>query len=299
MLGRTGMEVTRLGIGLAEIGLELRLDQVHVAARVIGAALDRGINYFDTAACYGLSEELIGRVAAHRRHEFWLATKAGHVTGGYRGEPWTRQTIADSIDRSLRRLRTDHLDVVQLHSCGLEVLECGEAIEAAQAAQAAGKTRFIGYSGDNEAARWAVESGLFDTLQTSFSLVDQKARLGLFAAARKAKVGIICKRPIGNGVWGAAAARGPYTAEYFRRAQGLRGPGPIPGAPADRIALALGFAFAHEEPDTFIVGSRTAEHVAANAARVESGVPIAAEAVAEIRRRFEALATGPEWDQRE
>lgn len=181
-LGKTDMQVTRLGFGLSEIGAA-ELKDAH-PAEVLNAALDAGINFLDTAACYGLSEELIGNAVSSRREEYYLATKAGHVTGGYQGEEWSAATIRDSIERSLRRLKTDVLDLVQLHSCSVEVLEQGEAIGALQQAQKEGKTRYIGYSGDNDAARWAVESKLFDTLQTSFNLVDQKARLGLLGAAK-------------------------------------------------------------------------------------------------------------------
>ena len=64
---------------------------------MLNTALDNGITFLDTAACYGISEELIGRTVAQRRGEFVLASKCGHVAGGYEGEPWTRQTVRDSI----------------------------------------------------------------------------------------------------------------------------------------------------------------------------------------------------------
>ena len=136
--------------------------------------------------------------------EYVLATKCGHVTGGYQGKEWTAQTVTDSIDRSLVRLKTDYVDIVQLHSCGVDVLERGEVIEALLAAKQAGKMRFAGYSGDNEAAAWAIASGHFDTLQTSFNLTDQRARTRLFPQAEEAGMGVIVKRPIANGAWGAA-----------------------------------------------------------------------------------------------
>ena len=79
--GDTGLEVTRLGVGLAEIGSELSMSEVDQAGSVLNSALDAGINFLDTAACYGISEELIGKTVAHRRDEFHLATKAGHARG--------------------------------------------------------------------------------------------------------------------------------------------------------------------------------------------------------------------------
>jgi aryl-alcohol dehydrogenase-like predicted oxidoreductase len=88
-LGKTELTISRLGAGLAEIGFELTPEDVLQAGRVLNAALDMGINFLDTAACYNISEELIGATVAGRRQEFILATKAGHVAGDYTGEPWT------------------------------------------------------------------------------------------------------------------------------------------------------------------------------------------------------------------
>ena len=96
-LGRTGLKVSRLGAGLVQIG-RLSLREGAMAGRLLGSALDAGVNFFDTAECYGNSEELIGMTVAHRRDEFVLATKAGHVGGGYSGQPWTAQTVRNGID---------------------------------------------------------------------------------------------------------------------------------------------------------------------------------------------------------
>jgi len=294
-LGNTGLKVSRLGAGLAEIGEQLTLGDVAVAGRVLNAALDGGINFLDTAACYGISEELIGRTIAHRRSEYVLATKCGHVTGGYTGQPWTAQTVRDSIDRSLTRMKTDHLDLVQLHSCDVAVLERGDVIQALVEAREAGKTRFIGCSGDNEAAKWVIESGLFDTLQTSFNLVEQHARTRLFRLAEDKGMGIITKRPIANGVWGAERSPRSYADEYFRRAQVMSQMGPIPGAPDGRILLAMGFVLAHPEVDTAIVGTRNPSHILANIAMMENQLPIPTEAVEELHRRFDQVGQG--WIQ--
>ncbi len=294
-LGRTELRVSRLGAGLAEIGFGLTLADVDVAGEILNAALDAGINFLDTAACYGVSEELIGRTVAHRRDEYVLATKCGHVAGDYQGEPWTAETVTHSIERSLRRLRTDYLDLVQLHSCGVDVLERGEVITALQDAQKAGKTRYIGYSGDNEAAAWAVESGLFQTLQTSFNLVDQRARTLLFPKAREQGMGIIVKRPLANAVWRASRSPSAYADEYFRRAQILAQDGPLPNEPEDPILLALGFTLAHPEVDTAIVGTRNPAHMRANIRLVEEALPIDPATVEELHRRFQRY--GQDWRQ--
>jgi aryl-alcohol dehydrogenase-like predicted oxidoreductase len=294
-LGATDLQVSRLGVGLAEMG-DLSLSETAKAAQVLNIALDNGINFFDTAACYGNSEELVGRTVAGRRDEFVLSTKAGHAAGSYTGRSWTAETVRQSIDRSLRRLKTDHLDVVHLHSCDVNVLERGDVIQALQEAKQAGKTRYIGYSGDNESANWAVQSGLFDTLQTSYNLVDQHARSQLFPKARERGIGIIAKRPIANAAWGAKTSPSAYAAEYHHRAQIMDELGPLPCAPDDPILLALGFTLAHEAVETAIVGTNDPEHMQSNLHMVEEKLPIEEEAIQELKRRFDELGTN--WIQK-
>ena len=95
-LGKTGLDVSRLGVGLAELS-GLSPDDVDTVGRILGTALDGGINFFDPAECYGNSEDLIGKSVAHRRNEIVLATKSGHQSSGYSGQQWTGQTVTDSI----------------------------------------------------------------------------------------------------------------------------------------------------------------------------------------------------------
>jgi aryl-alcohol dehydrogenase-like predicted oxidoreductase len=293
--GNTDMVISRLGVGMSEIGFVLTLAEDKQASAVLNSALDAGVNFLDTSACYDVSEEQLGRAVSHRRRDYYLATKAGHVAGGYEGEEWTAQTITDSIDRSLHRMKTDYIDLLQLHTCGVDVLEKGEALQAVQDAKQAGKVRYIGYSGDNEAAAWAVDSGQFDSLQTSFNLVEQKARYGLLQAAKAQGMGVIIKRPIGNGAWGAPKSPSDYADQYWERAQVLEQMGPIPGSPDNRILLALGFTLAHSEIDTAIVGTQNPAHMQANLRWVEEELPIATEAVAELHRRYDEV--GREWVQ--
>ena len=260
------------------------------------------MNFLDTAACYGISEELLGIVASERRNEFVLATKAGHFLPRGEGEDWTYDLVTSSIDRSLELMKTDHVDLVQLHSCVIEVLERGDVIRALQDARAAGKTRFIGYSGDNENAKWAVTSGLFDTLQTSFNLVDQSARTNLFADVGEKEIGLIIKRPIGNAVWGAPSDPEPYdhladyTAEYYRRAGVMAADGPLADDPEDRIRLALGFTFAHPEVDVTIVGTQRPHHMKSNIEMVSEPMNVSEATVSDLHSRWEKHSDG--WVQR-
>ena len=294
-LGKTGLKVSRLGGGLARIGEELSMADVEEAGQVLNAALDDGINFLDTAACYGVSEELVGRTVSHRRDEYILATKCGHVTGGASGKLWSTQTIEDSIERSLLRMKTDYLDIVQLHSCDRATLECGEAVEALLNAKRSGKTRFVGFSGDNDAALWAVESGFFDTLQTSFNFVDQRARIKLFEPAKSRGMGIIIKRPVANGVWGLDRSPYGYADEYFSRSKILDATGPILGGPDDPMLAAMGFVLGHSEVDTAIVGTRNPAHMHRNVEQVETKLPVSQEFVREVHHRFDMV--GDKWAQ--
>src|SRR5262249_28034032 len=154
-----------------------------------------GLNVIDTAECYMNSEELIGETVAHRRKDFYLFTKCGHPEGPYK-EDWRPESLLASIERSLKRLQTDRVDLVQLHSCSLDELRKGDVISALQTAQAKGYTRYLGYSGDGQAARYAIECGAFDTLQTSVSIADQEAIDLTLPLARDCQMGVIAKRPI-------------------------------------------------------------------------------------------------------
>ena len=296
-LGKTGLRVSRLGLGLAELG-DLSMRDVDKAARMLGVALDAGVNFFDTAECYFNSEELIGKTVGHRRGEIVLATKAGHVFPGSPGKHWTGQTVAEGIDRSLTKLKTDYVDLVQVHAWDISLPLPDDVLRAVLDAKDAGKTRFVGYCGENEAAEWAVGSGLFDTLQTSFNLVDQRARYGLFEQARSRGIGIVAKRPLGNAVWGVAASNGDAglsgtNVERLRRARAMLELGPIVDAPADHIVLALGFALAHDDVHTCIVGTGNPDHMLANVEAVERGLDLPEVVVAELRRRYDLL--GKDW----
>ena len=301
-LGKTNLQVGRLGIGLSEAGFNLEMSDVDQVRAIINQALDSGVNFLDTAACYGISEELLGVVASDRRDEYVLATKAGHFLPRGDGEDWTYDLVISSIDRSLELMKTDHVDIVQLHSCVIEVLERGDVIRALQDAKAAGKTRFIGYSGDNENAKWAVTSGLFDTLQTSFNLVDQSARTNLFADVEANDMGLIVKRPIGNAVWGADADPRPYehipeyTMEYTRRARVMGEAGLLEDDPNDRIRLALGFTFAHPEVDVTIVGTQRPHHMKSNLEMVSEPLGVTEATVSDLHARWDKFADG--WEQR-
>ena len=293
-LGRTGLRVSRLGHGGAEFHRHEHLNNAEYVGAVLETLLDEGVNFLDTAECYHGNEALIGATVSRRRDEYVLATKCGHLDDFTEGEEWTPETIAASVDRSLRRLRTDHVDLLQLHSCDLDVLKRGDVIEALQRAREQGKTRFIGYSGDNENAAWAVDSGAFDTLQISFSIADQQPRSkGILAAAEGRGMGIIAKRPVANNVWRRKDTPLAYGSEYWRRARLMEAMGDVPGEPDDPFLTVYGFVLAHPEVDTIIVGTHDADHVRGNVRAFTDGrLPIPEETLRELQRRFDHLDDG-------
>ena len=295
--GKTGLKVTPLGLGLAEISRQDKMGgDVSAAARVLNEALDNGINFLDTAACYGDTEALMGEAVSHRRDEYVLATKAGHAVGDAPGDSWTRETIEHSIDRSLRLLQTDYVDIVQLHSCDVDVLEQGDAIEAVVRAQESGKTRFVSFSGDNEAAKWAVESGIFATLQTSYNVVEQHARTkGLFDMAQAAGMGVILKRPVANGVWWSDKSPYPYADEYFRRSQVMKEAAPFEHDLDDKVRLVTGFALAEPAVTTIITGTHNVDHLKSNIDLVANRLPIPGDMVRQLHQRFEQVED--DWRQ--
>ncbi len=168
-LGKTGLELSLLGFG----GFHLVEIDAAGAARLLGAYLDAGGNYLETAASYGdgISETKIGRAVSHRRSEFFLATKSTQRT---------KEAFARELDQSLRNLRTDHVDVIFIHAVQRReeaeaVLAPGGALEAASAATKSGKARFIAISfhGRPDAGVYALGKFPFDVLMTGFNYFDR------------------------------------------------------------------------------------------------------------------------------
>lgn len=289
-LGKTGMEVTVLGFGGAEVGFQR--ESVDTVARLLNAALDAGLNTIDTAECYNASEELIGEAVSHRRGEYYLFSKCGHASGIDLPD-WDPQLLEQSIDRSLKRLRTDYLDVLQLHTCSEEKLRQGDVIAAAQRARDAGKARFIGYSGDSKAARYAVECGAFDTLQTSVNIADQESIDLTLPLAVEKQIGVIVKRPIANACWRTGGKpENEYLHGYWERIQALDYDF-LKGDLNESIAIALQFTLSTPGVHTAIVGTANPDRWQKNAALAGRG-PLPREQYDAIRARWKAVAK-PEW----
>lgn len=288
-LGKTDMVASVLGFGGSEIGYERA--GARTVARLLGSALDAGLNVIDTAECYEESETLIGAALGSRRSECYLLTKCGHPRGFGRGD-WREASLLSSIERSLKRLRTDRLDLIQLHSCSLADLRQGDAIAALEGARERGWARYIGYSGDGEAARYAVECGRFDTLQTSVSVADQEALELTLPLAASRQMGVIAKRPIANVAWRYARRPAePYYQPYWERLRALDYPFL---RDAERVvSIALRFTLAAPGVHTAIVGTKRPERWPENARLLEAG-PLPAAEFELIRTRWRKVAQ-PSW----
>jgi aryl-alcohol dehydrogenase-like predicted oxidoreductase len=292
--GNTDMNVAILGFGGAEIGYA-KTDQATVA-KLLNAALDAGLNVVDTAECYIDSEVQIGDAIGSRRKEYYLFTKCGHIVDGKtNGSDWSKSGILKSVERSLKRLKTDVVDLVQLHSCSLDELKKGECIEALEQAKKEGKTRYIGYSGDSQAAKYAVECGRFDSLQTSVNICDQECIDLTLPLAKEKNMGVIAKRPIANAVW--RYDKQPdnnYHLDYWKRLQELKydftlGDARKNEGPDGPAAIAMRFTAMQPGVDVLIVGTTNPKRWKQNADLMKAG-PLSKELAASIRKRWKETA---------
>lgn len=296
-LGRTGLDVTTLGYGAMELrgapaGPPVTDDE---AARVLGAVLDAGISIIDTSPDYGRSEELIGQFIAHRRSEYVLASKCGCVPGaGMGGEHiHTAGNIRAGVEQSLRRMKTDYLDLVQFHrSLTRQEFEEHGALAALQDLQREGKVRFIGVSGTLPNLAEQIAMGVFDAFQIPYSAL-QREHEDVIARASAAGAGIIIR---------GGAARGLPTDWEGRRYYML--PGSVPRDRweqarlddlldgMDRMEFTLRFTLSNPDLDTTIVGTKDTAHLQTNIAAALKG-PLSADVVDEAKRRLAEAGSRP------
>ncbi len=209
-LGRTGLTVSPIGFGAFKIGRNegikyaegYELPDDDACGRLLHAVLDLGIDLIDTAPAYGISESRIGRHLATRREEFTLSTKAGETfENGVGRYDFSTASIDASIDRSLDRLRTDHLDVVFVHSDGRdrEIIESGDAIDALVSRRDRGDILAVGFSGKTvEGHLAAIATGVIDCLMVEYHELDPH-QLPVLEAAAAAGVGVVVKKGLASG----------------------------------------------------------------------------------------------------
>ncbi|MCL5738179.1 MAG: aldo/keto reductase, partial [Bacteroidetes bacterium] len=275
--GNSGLKVSVLGYGAGQLGTSRLTEQE--ADKFLNAVLDVGVTLVDTARGYGQSEERIGKFLSHRRNEFVLSTKVGYDVEGY--QDWTYDCIIAGVERALRLMRTDVIDIVHLHSCPVEILKNGEVVDALEEMVEQGKVRVAAYSGENEALDYAVSTGRFGSVQFSLNITDQRSIEKVIPTAKRKGIGIIAKRPIANAPWRFADKPvGDYAEEYWVRWKKMNLKFGI-----DPQELFLRFSAFTDGVGSCIVGTTNIDHLRKNIQAVGKG-PLPADIVSAIRKTF-------------
>jgi aryl-alcohol dehydrogenase-like predicted oxidoreductase len=289
-LGTTKMVVTRLGYG----AMELRGSRIwkgrqvdgRTAERLLNSVLDYGINFIDTASVYGASEALIGKYLSRRRSEFFLATKCGWLVERFDAgtdltpHVWTRKNIFDSVEQSLRRMRTDYIDLIQLHNPTPEECEHGDLVNTLVCLKKQGKVRSIGISTKIPDILSFLGLGVFQTFQMPYSAL-RREHENYLAEIGKQKAGTIVRGGLANGEPGMGQGISRLWNKYrTARLDELR------AANESRTAFLLRFALSHNAIDTVVVGTLQAEHLRED---VEASVrgPLRRDIYVEALRRLE------------
>jgi aryl-alcohol dehydrogenase-like predicted oxidoreductase len=265
------------------------------AEKVLNAVLDAGINFIDTSIDYGQSEDLIGRFIAHRRREYFLASKCGCVPGAPMGAEHvhTADNIKAGVEQSLRRMKTDYLDLVQFHrSLTRQEFEEHGALDAALALKKAGKVRFLGVSGTLPNLVEQIEMGVFDAFQIPYSAL-QREHEEIISRAGAAEAGIIIRGGVARGApsdWQRTYYMLPGSSlrerwEKARLDDLLDGLSPL--------EFTLRFTLSNRDLDTTIVGTRDVGHLSDNIAAALKG-PLPESVMEEAKRRLAEAGSRPD-----
>ena len=296
-LGRTGRELTALGFGAMELRGAPRGPEVseEEADKLLNAVLDAGISFIDTSIDYGQSEERIGKFISHRRTEYFLASKCGCVPDAPMGSDHvhTAENIRAGVENSLRRLRTDHLDLVQFHrSLTQKELEADGGLQELLKLREEGKVRFLGVSGTLPNLDEQIAMGVFDAFQIPYSAL-QREHEGVIARAAAAGAGIIIR---------GGAARGAPTdwegklyymvsPDEMRRRWELARLDDLLGD-MSRMEFTLRFTLSNPDLDTTIVGTKDPGHLRDNVAAALKGA-LPDELYQEAKRRLAEAGSRP------
>jgi len=262
------------------------------AETILNAVLDEGINFIDTANDYGRSEEFIGKYIAHRRDEFYLATKCG-CTVVRKDENtddtphvWTRDNLFRGLEESLQRMKTHYIDIMQLHNPPVEETEKNQLVDALKEMQQQGKVRFISISTTLPHLPIYLQWGVFDTFQIPYSALEREHE-DWISRASEAGIGTIIRGGVARGEVGVGQGN-ENSWKKFEEASldELREPS------ESRTAFLLRFTLSHPHVNTIIVGTLYPEHLRENLAGVERG-PLPANVYDEAKRRLDRVGIAP------
>jgi aryl-alcohol dehydrogenase-like predicted oxidoreductase len=259
------------------------------AATLLNELLDAGVNFIDTSIDYGRSEDVIGDLISDRRDEYVLASKCGCVPGAPQGSDHvhTAENIRNGVESSLRRMKTDHLDLVQFHrSLHADEFDAAGALSELLALQSEGKVRFLGVSGVLPTLDEQIEMGVFDAFQIPYSAL-QRDHEDVITRASNAGMGIIVRGGVARGVPDDWEGRINYMVptEVMRNWWDDANLDELLDG-TSRTEFLLRFTLSHPDLDTTIVGTANLDHFRANVAAATKG-PLPDDVVAETKRRLD------------
>ena len=283
VLGRTGLEVTRLGFGTALHGPSRPTMSLEHVRRLYEGVLDAGINFIDTSHDYVDSEEMIGRLVSSRYSECYLATKSGcTASDGVQDNSnhvWTRENLLRGVEVSLERLGRESVDIMQLHNPTLEECEAGELVDALEEMRSRGLVRFIGVSTTLPHLPTFLQWGAFDVFQIPYSALEPKHDEWITRAG-EAGIGIVIRGGIAQGEPNVGLGTADRW-EGFRRG----GLDEILEEGEGRSAFVLRYTLSHPHVHTVIVDTTNLDHVAENVKATLRG-PLPPDVYAEAKRRL-------------
>jgi aryl-alcohol dehydrogenase-like predicted oxidoreductase len=295
-LGETGLTVTRLGYGAMEVrgqriwgGRPVTDEQ---AGTILEAVVDAGITFIDTANDYGRSEAYIGQFLAERREEFVLATKCGCTivpAGDHDETPhsWDRDHLLTNIDDSLAKLRTDHVDVLQLHNPDVRSSEEHRVVDTLREIKDSGKAHHIGISSTSPDLATYIEWDVFEAFQIPYSALERRHE-NLITAAHRAGAGTIVRGGVARGEPGEGlGSRDTWALWQRAKLDELLGERESP------TAWQLRFTLSHPAVDTIIAGTLNPIHLAENVAAAQAG-PLPDDVYAEAKRRLDDAGESPQ-----
>ena len=283
--GNTNIQVTRLGSGALEI--RLRHISENEVNNLLNLVLDSGINFIDTSIDYENSEELIGRHISHRRKEFFLASKCGCPVGFEKDHVFTKDNIVAGINQSLKRMKTDYLDLVQLHSSlSKNQIEKNDVIQTLLDIKKEGKVRFIGSSSTLPFLADHVAMGVFDTFQIPYSALNREHE-GWITTAFNSGAGTIIRGGVSKGeLSGPSINSQNFIAEWENYSKANLDELLEEGE--SRTAFILRFTLSHPDLNTTIVGTKNKDHFQENIITANKG-RLSEDVYKEAKKRLAAI----------
>lgn len=269
ILGRTGLRVSRIGLGTAELGFSYGIGPRSVptdseADSLLKSAVDMGVNFFDTAHIHQLADERIARSGIAKIPGVIIATKCGQFLEKGEDPPKQelRTRITSEVEDNLRNLQMETLPILQLHGGTKEQIERGDVIDVLDRFKKEGKVQYAGISTRGEEAPLAaIRSGFFDVIHVAYSVLDQRMAKKVLPLALKDNIGAICRSVLLKGALTNLVSYLPDSLEPLKRnAQKAR----IIAANelnTDLPTLAIRFALFEQALSVVLIGTNKLENL--------------------------------------